>query len=826
MSVQSAGSFLSRVPTLPELYKHVIKKVAHDWEPLCISLELDEDGAKLEAIRRDHIQHGVEKCCLHSLLPWLKGGGKKPVTWNTLLACLQDNEFNKVAKNIKEALKEDENHEIAESETDSFPLPAVLESTLAMAAPPVRLYHLKPEIEKELRDYQLELALPGLSGQNYIVCAPTGSGKTRVAGLVISEHLKSMGGHGRVLFVVNKVPLVQQQREALQGMIQGAKFEEVSGDAALHKKAAFSVSLQNTDSVATSSEEDDSEQPRFQHDRDVIVCTGGCLLNALTQEQVSLSSISLLVIDECHNTRKKSDYARIMEIYLRAKMSNGKVPQVMGLTATPGAGEASRPTIASVLDHLVTFCAFMDATGGIQTVSKEIQNLKLYQKSAKRSTILQEGRSEEEPFISLIVKIITILEGLIKLKPPPHNKWSQKYTEWINNRHAQSQEKGNCREKVSILRTLKGFAATLKVYNNLTHDDAMDELRKITFSSNPKGIENDLSRVTDLLRNRLSSLERVENPLLLQLEAALEKKFKSAPDSKAIVFVETKTEATSITRWIKSQAKLSNIRPDSVMGQTRDTGTKMTKAEQSASLSGFRGEEFNLIVSTSVLEEGVDVPACNLVLSYQKVSNEIAQVQSRGRARASNSHCLTIVNSNSGKQFQEMLNEEKIALVEQALVMLPHGENLQQQMKPKQQNLVQQLGIRKEMETNHRRHQYNSLEVDVHCRSCDNFLCNASHLYTIPNTTHHIIREEDFFNNVLIRTHPNPTYDTTGLSRIAKIFCKECEVQKLGVIGRWWRHPVNYPVLKCPCIKFKVAGRFVPCKQWKDVPFRVPTLEL
>ena len=694
-----------------------------------------------------------------------------------------------------------------------------------MAKSPIHLYHLKPEIEKELRGYQLELALPGLSGQNYIVCAPTGSGKTRVAGLVISEHLKSMGGHGKVLFVVNKVPLVQQQRESLQGMIQGAKFEEVSGDAALHKKAALSVSLQNPDSAATSSEEDDSKQPRFQHDKDVIVCTGGCLLNALTQEQVSLSSISLLVIDECHNTRKKSNYARIMEIYLKAKMRSEKVPQVMGLTATPGAGEASRPTIASVLDHLVTFCGLMDATGGIQVVSKEIQNLKLYQKSAKRSTILQEGRSEEEPFIADIVKTITTLENLFKLKPPPDNKWSQRYMEWISSKHARLQEKGSCREKVSLLRALKGFAATLKVYNNLSHEDAMDELRKITFSSNPKGIESDLSRVTDLLRNKFSSSERVENPLLLQLEAALEEKFKSAPDSKAIVFVETKTEATSITRWIKSRAKLSNIRPDSVMGQTRDTGTKMTKAEQNASLKGFRGEEFNLIVTTSVLEEGVDVPACNLVISYQKVSSEIAQVQSRGRARASNSHCLTIVNSDSGKQFQEMLNEEKNALVEQALVMLPHGENLEQQMKPKQQNLVKLLDMQREIKAN-RKHQYNALEVDVHCRSCDNFVCNASHLNTIPNTTHHIISKEDFFSNVSIRTHPNPTHISTGLSRIAKVFCKECGVQNLGVIGKWWRFPRNYPVLKCTCIKFKVAGEFVLCKQWKDVPFHVPTLEL
>ena len=43
---------------------------------------------------------------------------------------------------------------------------------------------------RELRGYQRELAEPGLRGDNYIICAPTGSGKTMVAAYVVYEHLR------------------------------------------------------------------------------------------------------------------------------------------------------------------------------------------------------------------------------------------------------------------------------------------------------------------------------------------------------------------------------------------------------------------------------------------------------------------------------------------------------------------------------------------------------------------------------------------------------------------------------------------------------------
>ena len=59
----------------------------------------------------------------------------------------------------------------------------------------------------------------------------------------------------------------------------------------------------------------------------------------------------------------------------------------------------------------------------------------------------------------------------------------------------------------------------------------------------------------------------------------------------------------------------------------------MTQKEQEEVIKRFKTGEKNLLLATSVAEEGLDISDCNYVIRYDMMGNEISSVQSRGRVR-------------------------------------------------------------------------------------------------------------------------------------------------------------------------------------------------
>lgn len=89
--------------------------------------------------------------------------------------------------------------------------------------------------------------------------------------------------------------------------------------------------------------------------------------------------------------------------------------------------------------------------------------------------------------------------------------------------------------------------------------------------------------------------------------------------------------------------------------------------KQKDTIKLFRDGDLNLLISTSVAEEGLDIKECNVVVRYGLLTNEIAQQQASGRARAENS-VYSVVATEGGRELRrELINEQLEDLTSKAI---------------------------------------------------------------------------------------------------------------------------------------------------------------
>lgn len=60
---------------------------------------------------------------------------------------------------------------------------------------------------------------------------------------------------------------------------------------------------------------------------------------------------------------------------------------------------------------------------------------------------------------------------------------------------------------------------------------------------------------------------------------------------------------------------------------------KMSHQNLMKNIEDFKNDKINILIATSVIEEGLDVSSCNLVISVNEVLNVKTFIQTKGRAR-------------------------------------------------------------------------------------------------------------------------------------------------------------------------------------------------
>lgn len=462
---------------------------------------------------------------------------------------------------------------------------------------PEELGHVEhPMIEPgtlEDRPYQGEIA-EACIGEHALVVLPTGLGKTIVAVRMAAEILQRR--QGKVVVLAPTRPLVQQHEESFDEFLRARDLVSISGSIAPETRAE-----------------------RFEEHR-VIFSTPQGFRNDLADGRIDLRDVGLLVVDEAHRAVGDYAYVEIGRRYLEDRPDG----TLLGLTASPG-GDEER--IDEVRENLgITKVEGRDAQS--PDVEPYVKNTRV---KWVRVPLTDELEAVTEALQDLVDERAEPLKRARYLPPKPYVS----RTDAIDAGKKIRAELDNAANKGPLFGMLHNQGVVMQGLHalELAETQGLEPLRdylsrqsKDPGSKAARAFLGD-QRVADIFA-QLKDREGPSHPKIAALVEVLEREVEDNPDGLVIVFAQYRDTIASIVRALDE----AGISAEKFVGQAdRDGDEGMSQDEQREVLERLRAGEFRVLVASSVAEEGLDIPAVDLVVFYEPVPSEIRLIQRRGR---------------------------------------------------------------------------------------------------------------------------------------------------------------------------------------------------
>lgn len=455
---------------------------------------------------------------------------------------------------------------------------------------------IKPDTV-ELRKYQ-EAIIATSAGKNTLVVLPTGLGKTLIAVIVAVHRLNKFNG-SKVLFLAPTKPLAVQHVETFR-QILNLKDEEIS--------------------IFTSATATNKRKDLWKNSR-VILATPQTIDNEI-MKKLNLEDVSFLVFDEAHKAVGNYAYSFIADEYVK----KAKNPLIMGLSASPS---SDIEKISEISKNL-----FIEA---VEIRTENDADVKPYIKKVEEEWVkveLPPGFKEIRDNITLLLKFY-----LKQLK-------DMNYTDTISQINISKKDLLIIQEKIrnDILKGKGNFNASsliakiIKLHYaiELIETQGIWTLSKYIERLNlqkGRGIKELFSdeRMKEICEKvRVLYESKTDHPKLDALLKILKENLckEGLVGKKILLFTQYRDTAEKIYEILTN----NNIKCEKFIGQaSRDNDKGMTQKEQIATLERFKNNVFNVLIATSVAEEGLDIPKVDIVIFYEPIPSSIRLIQRRGR---------------------------------------------------------------------------------------------------------------------------------------------------------------------------------------------------
>ncbi|MEN3047854.1 MAG: helicase-related protein [Candidatus Caldarchaeales archaeon] len=444
------------------------------------------------------------------------------------------------------------------------------------------------------REYQVRIAEAALRG-NTLVVLPTALGKTVIAELVVAEVLHRYPG-SRALLMAPTKPLVLQHASSLLAHLR-LDWREVA---------------------ALTGDVPDRERYWLDPRVRVILATPQTVWNDLSRGLVNLEEFAVVVMDECHRSRERYAYTRIANEYVKVC----PWPLILALTASPG----SDPERVKELVRNLWIERFEWRTEEDEDVRPYIPGVDVSWVSVSLPEQYERVRSKIREMIESRLERLRST-GIVALEGVEFNRRSLLAVMERLKAELRSGARGLIAHALVVLSEVLSLFYALELVESqhasllLGHlEEARRSKRRShrTLSSSP-----DFRELVELARSC-----DAEHPKVEALLDVLGEHLSSNPSDRVLVFANLRSTAELLVERVRSKGFSVHLFVGKAEGKS---GPRMRQEEQVRILREFRAGRFNVLVATSIGEEGLDVPECGLVVFYEPTVSGIRYIQRRGR---------------------------------------------------------------------------------------------------------------------------------------------------------------------------------------------------